>query len=506
MKLAFNTPKLIPFTLNVTLCALASTLVLLGCQLDSNSKNTHAENNKTEKIEKVATYEIEATNGAQLLNALSELLNNPHTPQGSVIKLPKGYFELLEPIRIGTTGIQLIGKGKGEPGKVDSGTVLDFTLQKDEQLGGSGSEGIQVIADAVRLEGFAVLNAVGDGIKAEGVKAFEIQNVRVEWLGEVNMDNGGYGIYPVKSKGVVIRDSFVRGASDAGIYVGQSYDILVENNLVVENVAGIEIENSQNAWVRNNTARGNTGGVLVFDLPDIQMGNAEDPGISGKRVRIENNLIDANNTRNFAARSNIVANTPPGTGLLIMASDQIEVVNNRISNHRSLGVAVTSYYLVKPESIKNPLLENYDGMPEMIYIHDNEFINNGYDPIEKDVVEGEEVTYVSGMLNLLFMSAENAMPDIAIGELGRPLNPLDYKMPDIVYGGLGEQLYQWNHKMPFSEQQKTCIQESAEVVIGEVYADGSLISDELKVPLPRPEYKSQRFNCKHNAILIDVGA
>ena len=55
------------------------------------------------------------------------------------------------------------------------------------------------------------------------------------------------------------------GASDAGIYVGQSENIIVKNSIAEFNVAGIEIENSYYADVFNNYASNNTGGILVFD-------------------------------------------------------------------------------------------------------------------------------------------------------------------------------------------------------------------------------------------------
>lgn len=51
------------------------------------------------------------------------------------------------------------------------------------------------------------------------------------------------------------------GASDAGIYVRQSRDVIVRNSRAEFNVAGIEIENTVNADVYGNTATNNTGGI-----------------------------------------------------------------------------------------------------------------------------------------------------------------------------------------------------------------------------------------------------
>ena len=99
-----------------------------------------------------------------------------------------------------------------------------------------------------------------------------------------------------------MEDSIAERASDAGLYVGQCIDVIVRNNEVRGNVAGLEIENTQFADVYGNVAHDNTAGIVVFDLP----GNP----IVGRDVRIRDNMIVDNNQTNFApgARSR----WPPG--------------------------------------------------------------------------------------------------------------------------------------------------------------------------------------------------
>src|SRR4029434_3597221 len=89
-------------------------------------------------------------------------------------------------------------------------------------------------------------------------------------------------------------------ASDAGIYVGQSTQIVVRDNRAELNVAGIEIENSTHADVYRNTVTNNTGGILVFNLPGL-------PVKDGRQTRVYSNHIHDNNTDNFAPKGNIVA-------------------------------------------------------------------------------------------------------------------------------------------------------------------------------------------------------
>ena len=105
-------------------------------------------------------------------------------------------------------------------------------------------------------------------------------------------ENGAYGIYPVQCTNVLVEGSQVRGSSDAGIYVGQSKNIIVRNNKVWENVAGIEIENSFGADVYDNEATNNTGGILVFSLPEMPVKN-------GRDARVFRNKIHGNNHPNF---------------------------------------------------------------------------------------------------------------------------------------------------------------------------------------------------------------
>ena len=101
-------------------------------------------------------------------------------------------------------------------------------------------------------------------------------------------------MYPVQCQNVLIDGCEAIGASDAGIYVGQSHEIIVRNSRAYRNVAGIEIENSTMADVYNNIAEGNTGGILVFDLPGlIKKG--------GGNVRVYNNKIRNNNYRKLCS-------------------------------------------------------------------------------------------------------------------------------------------------------------------------------------------------------------
>ena len=143
-------------------------------------------------------------------------------------------------------------------------------------------------------------------------------------------------------------------------------NIIVRRNTVEKNVAGIEIENSTRADVYENVATDNSGGILVFTMPDL-------PTKDGRHCRVYNNKVIANNHENFAPKGNIVATVPPGTGIMIMANDQVEVFDNTIENNQTSGLSIVSY-LITDKPMKD---DKYDPFCESIHIHDNRFSGNG---------------------------------------------------------------------------------------------------------------------------------
>ena len=137
-------------------------------------------------------------------------------------------------------------------------TILDFSEA-------DSGDGIFVQnAINITLQDLGVYEAKNNGIKLKDTNGIIMRRVAAVWEGELNKDNGAYGLYPVECQNILIEDSYVRGSADAGIYVGQSEYIVVRRNIAKENVAGIEIENSKYADVYDNEATGNTGGILVF--------------------------------------------------------------------------------------------------------------------------------------------------------------------------------------------------------------------------------------------------
>lgn len=283
---------------------------------------------------------------------------------GTVIELPEGHFTLSNTLSIdGKQHVTLRGKGMDK-------TFLSFKGQLQ------GSEGIRVSGGAdITLEGFTVQDAKGDGVKTQHVDGITFRDIKTEWTGDPGPDNGGYGLYPVQCSRVRIENCAATGASDAGIYVGQSQDIIVTGSKAWHNVAGIEIENSLRAEVLNNEAYENTGGLLVFDLPDLIQKKGGD-------IRVHDNLVRDNNFPNFAPKGNIVATVPAGTGMLIMAVKNVEVYNNQFRNNQSTGTGIISY-LTTGRPIKD---SQYDPFASAISIHDNQYERKPGPPASTDPI------------------------------------------------------------------------------------------------------------------------
>ena len=311
---------------------------------------------------------------------------------GDIIRLSAGVFSLEDSLSLDVAGVQIEGEGMSQ-------TILDFSNQL------SGAQGLSVTSNNVTLQDFAIQNAKGDAIKVKGVTNIKFLRVKTEWTNGPSSDNGAYGLYPVESKNVLIDGCVAIGASDAGIYVGQSQNIIVRNSRAEFNVAGIEIENSYFADVYNNVATNNTGGILVFDLPGL-------PQQGGHHVRVFKNRSVGNNTDNFAPEGNIVGEVPRGTGIIIQANSDVEIFDNEIGDNDTVNIAVVTYGNDTDDQAYYP-------HPKSVQIHGNKFGPTGYNP---DTSKGE-------LAQILFDLSGGNMPDIFWDGL-LPLSQLVFGQPE----------------------------------------------------------------------------
>jgi len=349
-------------------------------------------------------------------------------PDDAVVVLPRGRFIVKDSITIfEATGLTLLGYGINE-------TQLDFSQS--------------VADDAVKFEGgrsitirdFSVYESPKNGIKASSVDGIYFAYTGTIWEGDLEADNGAYGLYPVKSNNVLLENNYAYGSADAGIYVGQSTNIVVRNNIAKNNVAGIEIENSTSADVYNNLAIGNTGGILVFDLPGLTKAY-------GGNVRIFNNDIFENNAENVG--NGFVGVVPPGVGSFIFATSDVEIYNNHFKNNESTSLALLSYFVYDTNFSNYTPSSTYPSGENGQYV---QTMLNGWSPYVKNIYVHDNVIERSGANprgEFLTQQIDGAIPDVTLLSgftettslntvLGLITDRAGEKMPAILYDGVGQ--------------------------------------------------------------------
>jgi parallel beta-helix repeat protein len=269
-------------------------------------------------------------------------------PPGTTIQVMPGTYK--ETVYIDKDGIRLIGV-------IEEGQrpVLDGEGKLNDAILYSGNN--------IVIENFTITRYKGNGIMGQAGNNWEIRN-------NIIVDTGIYGIFPELGQNGVIEHNVVSGIEDAAIYVGMSDNVHVAYNDVFDSVAGIEIENSRHAIVEANRVYNNTGGILAFITPGLPIKTAYD-------VIIRNNFIIANNHPNFGAPGSTVAGIPAGTGILVMAADDVVIEGNIIKDNKNAGILITDHgnatnITIDPESDPNS---------DRVKIFSNTMLNNGYDSI-----------------------------------------------------------------------------------------------------------------------------
>ena len=324
---------------------------------------------------------------------------------GDLIQFDCGYFELTSSLQlINTEDIHVKGCGKDK-------TVLSFKNN-------NAPEGILAVnVHGFWVEDLTVLDTGGNGVEMRSVDHGTVSRVRAIWssgggrasadpitaanysansakrlniactspavrdpnipenalLGgttspdyTVSAKTGRYGIYPVSSRNILIEESESIGASDAGIYVGQTSTAIIRKSRVAYNVFGFEIENVQSGEYLGNLAECNTGGFLIYDLDGL--------GQYGDRTTMHDNISRKNNSYNFTS-GGIVGKVPPGSGMITLAYDRIDIYNNQFIDNNTAGIIHTSYELFP--SGDRPSEHRIDWYTEGVHIWGNQFDNNG---------------------------------------------------------------------------------------------------------------------------------
>jgi parallel beta-helix repeat protein len=332
-------------------CVLAASVFVAACGSDNNN------NNNGGGVVNVDPSMSESAIASAFSSAAAD----------STIQMAAGTYHFTNSLNLATKN-NITVKGAGM-----TTTILDFAGQA------AGADGVvQSIPSGSTVktifQDFSIHDTAGDGLKVTGATGLHVNHVGVSW--PTRATHGGYGIYPVSCKQVLVENSTSDGASDTGIYVGQSDGIVVRNNVLTNNVAGIEIENSFNADVTGNDCHDNTVGFLVFDLPNL-------PQVGGHNVRVYSNTFTNNNHPNFGDPSGTVALVPAGTGGAVMANTKVEVFGNTFSGNTAAGFsAISCFAALGQAACTTGATSGYNPFPSQVYAHDNTFTDNGTNPLE----------------------------------------------------------------------------------------------------------------------------
>jgi parallel beta-helix repeat protein len=231
---------------------------------------------------------------------------------GSVIQVEPGIYK--EAIVVDKPGIQIIGSRIGviiqNPGDEENGITVNDN------------------GDGFVLKNVAIQDFEENGIILAGVDNFTISHVTA-------INNGEYGIFPVHCSHGTIEFCIVKGHSDTGLYVGQSSDVKMQFNTALENVNGLEVENSSNVSVIRNQSFNNVCGILIDLLPgkDVK---------TSANILLRNNNVFNNNHVNFGEPGSLESVVPKGLGILVLGADNVSMENNIVTGNEFAGITIFS--------------------------------------------------------------------------------------------------------------------------------------------------------------------
>jgi parallel beta-helix repeat protein len=185
-----------------------------------------------------------------------------------------------------------------------------------------------------RISGSTLSGITVSGFEDDGVLLFCVDRWRI--TRSAAHDNGEYGFFPSHVGMGRIDHSTATDANDTGIYIGQSHDVLIDHDVATRNVSGFEIENSLRVRATGNLATGNTGGILSFTLPflDVTMND---------RNLIDHNTVVANNKPNTCEEpGDDVCAVPAGSGIALVGADHNAVAHNRVLGNNTFGIVVAN--------------------------------------------------------------------------------------------------------------------------------------------------------------------
>jgi hypothetical protein len=140
--------------------------------------------------------------------------------------------------------------------------------------------------------------------------------------------------------------------------------------------------------------------------------------MGGHNVLVARNAVIKNNTANFAPKGNIVAGVPAGTGVMVMANENVIVRDNALIDNKSSNVMIVAY----TQKFDDP---KYNPLPRKVLVESNIHGRAGFAP---NFPGGEMMAAAMG----------GSLPPIITDGLGTEINIVD--KVGIVSLGLTDQM------------------------------------------------------------------
>ncbi|MGH2983825.1 MAG: NosD domain-containing protein [Solirubrobacterales bacterium] len=263
----------------------------------------------------------------------------------------------------------------GQSGKHGKGVTLEAGSDQDEGIAvGKTADPACLNDSSLRVHGSLVRGITVERFEDDGVFLYCVTHWRVTHV--VAVGNLEYGIFPSHSFKGRLDHSFASGANDTGLYIGQSFNSRMDHNVATDNVSGYEIENSVGVKADHNLSHGNTGGILSFTLPFLDVKVNEDNVIAKNIVR------DNDRPNTCIDEDDAVCQVPPGTGILLVAADANRVRNNLVMDNDSFGIAVTNICLAQqlPQDVCDFISQDIQPDSDDNHVVSNTVLDNGLHP------------------------------------------------------------------------------------------------------------------------------
>ena len=138
----------------------------------------------------------------------------------------------------------------------------------------------------------------------------------------------------------------------------------------------------------------------------------------GGNVRVYDNQVFANNTKNFGHPGTPVASVPAGTGVIVNSNDNVEIFNNEISDNKTGNIIISSLFTTGYTHIS--AAETFDPYPEGIFIYGNTFSGGGHAPDTPEL----------SLARVALFGADGRLPDIIWDGYVDEAKMVDGAMPD----------------------------------------------------------------------------